>query len=122
MCNYHSKTGGCSLPTIWQPLVASRVSGHLAAIGSKGTLSTLGVSGGADLSSKEHDSMAEVAALFRGEDLTELLLHFFWFFSNGKSQPSTDADAVSIANYAARYAINISKDQVGGLSADTGQL
>ena len=66
--------------------------------------------------------MAEVGAFFRGQDGAQLTFYLFRFFTLRQPQPAAYADAVGITDYAARFFIKISQEQIGCLSADTGQL
>ena len=45
--------------------------------------------------------MAEVIALFRRQDFSQLLLHLFRFLAVAQAQLAADADTVGIADYAA---------------------
>ena len=71
----------------------------------EGTLCTLGRAGGADVSAKQNDAMAKIAAFLRRQDGPQLLLHLLRVFSLGKTQSAADADAVGVADDAARHAV-----------------
>ena len=95
---------------------------YLPAEDGKGTTDTVRLPGGTAVPSKEHDPVAEVAALFGRKDGTELMLHFFWVFSLGKSKTAADADTVGVANDASWSGIEIAHEKIGRLSAHAGDL
>ena len=81
-----------------------------------------GIPGGAAVPAKQDDAVAEIAALFRGQNGTKLLFHLFRFFSMGKPQTAADTDAVGVADDTAGDGIEIAQKKVGGLSAYAGQF
>ena len=65
----------------------------------------------------KYDAMAEVTAFFRWQDGPQLALHLFRILSLGKSQLAADADAMGVADHAARLGVQIAKQQIGGFAA-----
>lgn len=80
-----------------------------------------GIPGGAAVPAKEDDPVAEVRAFLRGEDLAQLLLHFFRLLACTQPQPPADADAMGVADDAARDGIQVAQQQIGGFPPHAGQ-
>ena len=95
---------------------------EFSAVGSQRALTAFGISGGAAIPAEEDDAVAEIAAFFRRQNGTQLLLHFFRLLSLGKPKALADANAVGIADHTARNTVKITQKQIGGLSAYTGEL
>ena len=71
------------------------------------TFSALGISGGTAIPAKEHDPVTEIAAFLRGQNGPQLLFHLLRFLAMTETQTAADADAVGIADHAARCAVEI---------------
>ena len=83
---------------------------------------TLGVSCGANFSAEVNNTVAEVIGLFRRQDFTQLMLHLFRLLRCGDAQTVGNPDAVGIADHTAGDTIQITQQQVGSLSAYTGNF
>lgn len=83
----------------------------------------LGGSGGADFSAEQNDSVAKIGAFFWRQDFAQLLLNFLRIFTAiGQTQTTTNADAMGIADYAARFFIKIAKQKICRFAAYAGDL
>ena len=94
----------------------------LVAIKRQRTLRAFWISRGTDLSAEEDNSVTEVGTFFRRQNGTKLLFYLFGVRSLGKSQSTANPDAVGVAYHAAIHLIQISQEQIGGLSAYTGEF
>ena len=65
--------------------------------------------------------MAEVRRLLRRQDCAELPLHLFRLLAGGQPQQIADADAVRVADDAARLAVEVAEQKIGRLAATAGQ-
>ena len=87
---------------------------------SQGAVLALRSSCHADGSAVEYQAVAEVIALLRRQDLAKLHLHLLRLLALCKAQQIGDADAVGITDHGAGFIVEVSQDQVGGLSSHTG--
>ena len=88
----------------------------------KRTLAAFRGTGGTGVPPKQNDPVAEIAAFIRGKDGAKLCFHLFRVSSGGKAKTAADADAVGVADHAARCAENITQEQIGSFPPHAGQL
>ena len=92
---------------------------ELATEHGQGAFMAAGISGGTAIPTKQDNPVAEVTALFRRQDLSQLLFYLFRVLALGQSQPSANADTVGIAYYTSGDTVQVPQQQIGGLSAYT---
>ena len=85
---------------------------------------TVGVgAGGADGAAMEDQTVAEIVALLWRQNFPQLLFHLPRVLGAiGEAQAAGDADAVGVGNDHPGGVVDISQNEVGGLSAHSGQL
>lgn len=88
----------------------------------KGTAVTLGRASCANIPTKQYNAVAKITAFFRGKNFPQLLLYLFRVCSLGKPQPTANADAVGVAYHTPGCTVDVAQQQIGGFSANTGQL
>ena len=109
------------MPLIRQPKLRNGLmTADMSAVHCQWAVDAIGFSGGADLSAEKYDSVAEIAAFFRGQNGPQLLFHLLRLFALGKTQAAADPDTVGITDHTAGNAIKITKKQIGSFSAYTG--
>ncbi len=69
--------------------------------GTERALAAFGAACRADFATIENNPVAEVTALLRRQNLSQLLFNLFRVLALGKPQPTADADAVGIADHTA---------------------
>ena len=92
------------------------------AVGNQGAVTAVRISGGAAVPTEEDDPVAEVAAFFRRQDGAQLPLYLLRFLAVRQAKSSADADAVGVADHAARHAVQVTQQKIGGFPAYPGDF
>ena len=71
----------------------------------QGTISAIRFSGGAAIPTEQYDPVAEIIAFFWRKNFTKLHFNFLRVLAFAQSQSAANADAMGIADHAARLRI-----------------